>query len=124
MTVPAHRKIVLVDDDDSLRRALVRTVRLAGYAVESFSTADELAHSGVPCNESCLILDINLPGTSGVEFRRALSAAGHEPPTIFITALDREDAATALAPLAPVTVLFKPFRNDELLAAIDRVRSK
>lgn len=109
---------MLVDDDDSLRRALARTIRLAGYAVESFRTADELAESEALRTDACLVLDINLPGTSGVDFCRSLAAAGKKLPTIFITALDRDDAQAAVAPLAPVTVLYKPFPNDELLAAI------
>ncbi len=111
---------MLVDDDDSLRRALARTIRLAGYAVESFRTADELAQSDALSTGACLVLDISLPGTSGADFCRALVAAGRGLPTIFITALDRDDAEAAVAPLAPVTVLYKPFPNDTLLAAIDR----
>lgn len=112
---------MLVDDDDSLRRALARTMRLAGYAVESFRTADELAESDALRTDACLVLDINLPGTSGVDFCRSLAAAGKTLPTIFITALDRDDAQAAVAPLAPVTVLYKPFPNEELLAAIGGV---
>lgn len=118
MTGPSHGRIVLVDDDESLRRALARTMRVAGYAVESYGTADELVRAGVACAGACLVLDISLPGTSGADFRRSLSAAGEEPPTIFITALDRIDAEAALGKLAPFAVLYKPFRNDELLAAI------
>lgn len=122
MTAPSHGRIVLVDDDESLRRALARTMRVAGYAVESYGTADELVQAGVGCAGACLVLDISLPGTSGADFRRALSAAGQEPPTVFITALDRIDAQAALGKLAPFTVLYKPFRNEELLAAIQGAR--
>jgi len=107
-----------VDDDESLRRALARTMRVAGYDVESYGTADELVQAGTGCANACLVLDISLPGTSGADFRRALSASGEEPPTIFITALDRIDAEAALGTLAACPVLYKPFRNDELLAAI------
>lgn len=118
MTLPPHRRIVLVDDDDSLRRALARTMRLAGYAVESFRTADELATSDALDTDACLVLDINLPGTSGLDFYRALGAAGRRLPVIFITALDRSDAEDAVGPLAPDALLYKPFRNEELLAAV------
>lgn len=118
MTHPAHRRIVLVDDDDSLRRALARTIRLAGYAVETFRTADELAQSEALRTSACLVLDISLPGTSGPDFCRTLVAAGRTLPVIFITALDRDDAERAVAPLAPVKLLYKPFSNEELLAAI------
>jgi FixJ family two-component response regulator len=115
---PACRRIVLVDDDDSLRRALARTIRLAGYAVEAFACAEDCARASGCLDDACLVLDINLPGTGGVDFRKALTAAGHNPPTIFITALDREDAALSLASLPPATVLHKPFANETLLRAI------
>lgn len=120
MTTLPGRRILLVDDDASLRRALARALRLAGYTVESFGTADELTRSGVDCAAACLVLDINLPGTSGVDFRLALAAAGQKPPTIFITALDREDADAALAGVEAPVVLFKPFGNAEFLAAVGR----
>lgn len=114
------RRIVLIDDDDSLRRALGRTIRLAGYDVQAFRSADDFTRFGGCHAGDCLVLDINLPGTSGIEFRRALAAAGSNPPTIFITALDREDTEPALAGLAPVAVLRKPFTNEDLLGAIGR----
>jgi len=114
-------RVLLVDDDDSLRRALARTLRLAGYDVDAYRSADELTQANACCADACLVLDVNLPGTSGIDFRRALEASGMHLPTIFITALDREDSA-ALASLAPVAVLHKPFRNEELLSAIDRAR--
>ena len=113
-------KIVLVDDDDSLRRALARTIRLAGWDVDAYRTADELAAAGDFFESVCLVLDVNLPGTGGIDFRQGLDARGQHPPTIFITALDRVDTEAALSLLAPVAVLYKPFRNEELLNAIER----
>jgi FixJ family two-component response regulator len=116
----SRRRIVVVDDDDSLRRALARTIRLAGYDVEPFANVDELVHFGTCWTGACLVLDVNLPGVSGLDYRRSLAAAGENPPTIFITALDRDAAHAALEALAPSAILYKPFANHELLAAIDR----
>lgn len=116
-------RVVLVDDDDSLRRALARTIRLAGYEVETYRTADDCARAGGFGALTCLVLDVNLPGTSGIAFRGALAASGQDPPTIFITALDRDDRSVDFDALGPVEVLHKPFRNDELLAAIGRACS-
>jgi FixJ family two-component response regulator len=113
-------KIVLVDDDDSLRRALARTIRLAGYDVAAYRTADDFSQAHECLAHTCLVLDVNLPGTSGVELRRSIAEAGQSAPTIFITALDREDAGHALAALDPVAVLHKPFANEELMGAIAR----
>jgi FixJ family two-component response regulator len=111
-------KIVLVDDDDSLRRALARTLRLAGYDVQAFRSAEETMSARPSWSSACLVLDVDLPGMDGIAYRRALAVAGVDPPTVFITALDRDDAKERLRDAA--VILHKPFRNDELLVAIDR----
>ena len=115
--------MVLVDDDDSLRRALVRTIRLAGFKVHGYHSVEALLAAGVPESSACLVLDIDLPGASGIAFKRMLSDSGSDLPTIFITALAREEVSEPLAALAPVAVLYKPFRNEELIEAIGRCRS-
>ena len=112
-----------MDDDDSLRRALVRAIRLAGLKVHAYGSAEALLAAGVPQGNACLVLDVDLPGASGIACKQMLRAAGGDLPTIFITALEREEVSESLAALAPVAVLYKPFRNEELLAAIDRCRS-
>lgn len=119
MGSPCH--VVLVDDDDSLRRALARTIRLAGYDVRAFASVDALLESDASLDGACLVLDVNLPGINGIEFRRSLDVSGGHPPTIFITALEREQTDAELASFAPVAILHKPFGNDELLHALDRV---
>ena len=113
-------RVLLVDDDDSLRRALVRSVRLAGYSVDGYASAEALIAAGVPERDACLVLDVNMPGISGIAFKRALVEGGRDLPTIFITALEPRDVSGALAALAPVAVLYKPFTHDDLLAAIGR----
>jgi FixJ family two-component response regulator len=120
MTVESRWNIVLVDDDDSLRRALTRMLRLAGHEVQAFRNAEESMAAAPSWAHTCLVLDVDLPGIDGVAYRRALSAAGCEPPTIFITALDGDEMSERLREAA--VVLHKPFRNDELLLAIDRLR--
>ena len=112
-----------MDDDDSLRRALARAIRLAGYKVRGYGSAEELLAAGVPKRNACLVLDVGLPGASGIACKQMLSAKGNDLPTVFITALEREEVGRALAPLAPVAVLYKPFRNEELIEAIGRCRS-
>jgi FixJ family two-component response regulator len=112
--------VLLVDDDDSLRRALVRTIRHAGFDVAGYASVEALLAAGVPERDACLVLDVNMPGISGIGFKRALVEAGRDLPTIFITALEPEDVSAPLAALAPVAVLFKPFKNEDLLAALGR----
>jgi FixJ family two-component response regulator len=112
--------VLLVDDDDSLRRALVRTIRLAGYSVDGYASAEALIAAGVPERDACLVLDVNMPGISGIAFKRALVEAGRDLPTIFITALEPRDVSDPVAALAPVAVLYKPFTHGELIGAIGR----
>jgi len=108
----------LVDDDDSLRRALVRALRIAGYDVDAFRNAEDVAAANPSWTQACLVLDVDLPGMDGVTFRHSLAAAGSDVPTVFITAFDRYEMNRRLC--GSSTVLHKPFRNDDLLRAIDR----
>ena len=112
--------MVLVDDDDSLRGALVRMIRMAGFDVQDFCSVEALLASGLPEHDACLVLDVDLPGMSGIEFRQSLAAAGHELPTIFITALEPAEVSEPLAAFSPVAVLYKPFSKEDLLQAIGR----
>jgi len=112
--------VLLVDDDHSLRRALVRTLRLEGFDVTGYPSVEALLAAGVPERDACLVLDVNMPGIGGIAFKRTLVDADRDLPTVFITALEPEDVSGPLAAFAPVAVLFKPFKNEDLLAAIGR----
>jgi FixJ family two-component response regulator len=112
--------VLLVDDDESLRRALARTIRLAGFEVDAFGSVEALLSKGVPDRDACLVLDVDMPGVGGIEFKRALTEAGRDVPTIFITALEPGEVGKPLAAFAPVAVLYKPFDKKDLLEAIGR----
>jgi FixJ family two-component response regulator len=114
--------VLLVDDDNSLRKALTRTIRVAGFEVRGYDSVEALLEAGVPTQCACLVLDVDLPGRGGLAFKRMLRDTGRDLPTIFITALEREQVSEPLAALDPVAVLYKPFSNADLLAAIDRCR--
>ena len=113
-------RVLLVDDDDSVRRALTRAIRQAGFEVQPFRSAEALLAHGVPERGACLVLDVNMPGIDGIACKRALAAGARDLPTIFITALEPEKVGASLAALSPVAVLYKPFNNDDLLDAIER----
>jgi FixJ family two-component response regulator len=113
-------RVLLVDDDDSVRRALARVIRRAGFGVQAFESAEALLARGLPEGNACLVLDVNMPGVGGVALKRALVAAGRDLPTIFITALEPKKVGESLAALAPVAVLYKPFDDRDLVAAIER----
>lgn len=119
-TKPTRSRVLLVDGDDSLRRALVRVLRLAGFDTESFASVEALLASGAADQEACLLLDVDMPGVGGIEFKQALIESGVDRPTVFMTASGREGLEAQLARLDPVAVLHKPFNKEELLEALGR----
>jgi FixJ family two-component response regulator len=112
--------VLLVDDDASMRRALARTIGLAGFEVEAFASAETLLARGILPSDACLVLDIDLPGIDGIECKRTLDAMGRHLPTVFVTALTPADLRESLAKLGSSAVLYKPFDKNDLLAAIGR----
>jgi two-component system response regulator AtoC len=111
--------ISIVDDDDSIRKATKRLIESVGLRVEDFASAEEFLSSGRPKDSSCLILDIRLPGVSGLELQNELVTAALEVPIIFITAHgDSETRARALEAGA-ADFLQKPFTENALFKAIN-----
>lgn len=113
--------ISIVDDDFSVRRALRRLVRSAGYLVETFASAREFLNSTPSARPACLVLDIYLEGMSGFELQEQLAANRVAIPIIFMTAHD--DAATRerIGRSGAAGYLGKPFDGQALLDAIRRV---
>jgi FixJ family two-component response regulator len=112
--------IAVVDDDISVRKSLDRLIRSAGLEVRVFETAEEFLNSPQPCKPDCLILDVQLPGMSGIELFRHLGLHNHNVPVIFITAhKSDEDAMSESASDWTVAYLIKPFGGDELLDAVN-----
>ena len=115
--------ISIVDDDTSVRESLQSLIRSVGFAAEVFASAEEFLNSDHPRNTDCLILDIRMPGMSGLELQHQLVASGGEIPVIFITAHgDQETRSQALKDGA-VEYLLKPFSEERLLNAIDMALS-
>src|SRR4030095_11263024 len=99
MSSPEGRCVVVVDDDASMSQALERILRLGGYAPITFPSAEALLKAGDVQKAACLVLDVHLPGLSGVELYKRLASMGAHPPVIFMTAYDepgtRGDAESA-----------------------------
>ena len=114
--------ISIVDDDLSVRRALSRLVRLAGYAVESFASAPEFLASAPRGRTACLVLDIQLDsgGMSGFDLRDRLVADGVTIPTIFITAHGDARTLERVKQSGVAGFLSKPFGDQALLDLIRR----
>lgn len=111
--------VEVVDDDISVRESLQSLIRSVGLEVKVFASADEFLHAAHPRKAVCLILDVRLPGMSGVELHRHLMADSYRVPVIFITAHGSDDRARSEARSDwTVAYLIKPFSDDELLDAV------
>ena len=112
--------VSVVDDDISIRRSLDRLIRSFGLDVELSASAEEFLTSAHPRKADCLVLDVRLPGMSGIELHRHLMADGCEVPVIFVTAHASDDRARAdAASDYTVAYLTKPFGEEEFLDAVD-----
>jgi FixJ family two-component response regulator len=110
--------VFVVDDDASVRDAVRTLLRSVGLHAESFASAEELLNAERPEAPSCLVLDVRLPGVSGLDFQDQLASAGVQIPIIFITA--HSDIPTNLRALkaGAVEFLAKPFQTQELLTSV------
>jgi FixJ family two-component response regulator len=110
--------VCIVDDDMSVRRGLERLLRSAGYRVLSFGSAREFLDRRDPASLSCLVLDIRMPGQSGLDLHESLVATGQEVPVVFITGNGDIPMAVRAMKAGAVDFLAKPFDDQELLDAV------
>ena len=116
--------MIVVDDDASIRRALRTQLQIAGFNVLVFQSAEELLVSEFPAADACLLLDVRMPGMSGIELCRNLAASGRHLPTILMSGLDDEQSRQKMREAKPVASLFKPFDESSLIRAIRRALPK
>src|SRR5262245_2019241 len=112
--------ISIVDDDASVREATQVLVRSLGYSATTFASADDFLHSERVHDTSCLIVDVQMPGLSGVELQSLLLARGHRTPIIFITAFPEERIRASALKAGAVAFLIKPFDEERLINYLDK----
>jgi FixJ family two-component response regulator len=112
--------VAIVDDDDSVRGTLKELLRAAGFASQTFESAEDFLGSGRQQDTACLITDIRMPGMSGLELQARLNSERCKIPTIFITAHGDEEMRFQALRAGAVEFLPKPF-DDEIL--IESVRA-
>jgi FixJ family two-component response regulator len=110
--------IAIVDDDEPLREALGSVLKAAGFLIDTFPSAEEFLASPRRQEIACLILDVRLPGMSGIELQRRLSEAGCTIPIIFVTAHGDASLRDMLLKSGAAGFLNKPVRSDTLLREI------
>ena len=118
--MPGVPLISIVDDDDFLRNSLDNLIRSVGFRVQGFSSAEAFLNSDQVRDTACLIiLDVRMPGMSGLELQRRIVAANWRIPIIFITSYADGDARAKALEAGAVDYLYKPFREEDLINAID-----
>jgi FixJ family two-component response regulator len=110
--------VYVVDDDSSVREAIKSLIRSVGLRVETFGTAQEFLKSARPDAPGCVVLDVRLPGLSGLDLQRELAANGINLPVIFITGHGDIPMSVRAMKAGALEFLTKPFRDQDLLDAI------
>jgi FixJ family two-component response regulator len=110
--------VFVVDDDPSMRATLTDVMRSVGLQVQTFASAREFMGSKLPDAPACLVLDVRLPGQSGLEFQRTLAESGMDLPVVFITGHGDVPMSVRAMKAGAVDFLIKPFRDQDLLDAV------
>jgi FixJ family two-component response regulator len=109
----------VVDDDEMLRESLPDLLREFGFSARAFSSGQEFLSSNYVDETRCLILDVAMPGMSGLEVQEELKRRGRAIPIIFITGQKDEDIRKQALKQGAVNVLYKPFSDSALLEAVN-----
>lgn len=113
--------IAIVDDDDSFREALERFLRTCAFRVRSFASGEAFLQSSELRFVSCLLLDLAMPGMSGLEVKHELGARGLGIPTVFVTAHADDEVEQHLMAAGAIAILPKPVDQQLLLRLVQRV---
>lgn len=113
-----HPVVAVVDDDESVRESLPDLIREFGFAAHAFSSAEQFLASDIVSQTKCLVLDIAMPGMSGLDLQRQLKGRERAIPVIFITAQKEEALRTRAFEQGAAGFLPKPFSDTSLLEAL------
>jgi FixJ family two-component response regulator len=116
--VSENTVITIVDDDESMREALKSLMRSVGFRAETFASGEEFLNSNRLRDTACLILDLQMPGISGLELQNRLAALQNRVPVVFITAHGNEEDRKRALQAGAVDFLRKPFSEEALLDAV------
>jgi FixJ family two-component response regulator len=116
--------IAIIDDDASVRKGLARLVKAAGYDAETFASATEYLARPRPEEPCCLLLDVRMPGLSGLELQETLALTGHRLSIVFLSGHADVPGSVKAMKSGAVDFLTKPVDDRELLGAIERAAVK
>jgi FixJ family two-component response regulator len=110
--------IIVVDDEEAMREALAGLLRTVGLSVATYGSIAEMQADRHAPTPSCLVLDVRLPGVSGLDFQSVLAQGGHAPPIIFMTGYGDIPMTVRAMKAGALDFLTKPFRDQDLLDAV------
>jgi len=116
-TVPL---VFIVDDDPSVRKSLVRLIKSAGYKVEAFASAEDFLSREPSIGPCCVVLDVRMPGVTGLDLQKTLKSALHGIPIVFITGHGDVSMSVSAMKAGAIDFLTKPFEGKDLLSAVQR----
>ena len=115
----AKPSVLIIDDDDEFRDSVARLLRTVGLNSQQFSSVADFFKAVLPDSPTCLVLDVRLPGLSGLELQRELAAANKQIPIVFITAHGDIPMSVQAMKGGAIEFLEKPFRDQDLIDAIE-----
>jgi FixJ family two-component response regulator len=115
----ANPSVLVIDDDPEFRDSVARLLRTVGLHARQFSSVPDFLRADPPNGPTCLVLDVRMPGRSGLELQRELAAANRQVPIIFITAHADVPMTVQAMKGGAIEFLTKPFRDQDLLDAIE-----
>jgi FixJ family two-component response regulator len=124
MTSSDQPTVLIIDDDSRMREAMQRLLKTVGLHSESFATPQDFLRHKLPDGPSCLVLDVRLPGMSGLDVQSKLNEAGVQIPIIFITGHGDIPMTVKAMKSGAVEFLTKPFRDQDLIDAIQQALKK
>jgi RNA polymerase sigma factor (sigma-70 family) len=116
--------VFVVDDDPSVRKSLTRLIESAGYTVEAFASARDFLKAATAAGPCCLVLDVRMPGMTGLDLQRTLAQAVHRIPIVFVTGQGDIPMTVTAMKAGAVDFLTKPFAARDLLDAVQRAVDK
>jgi len=114
------RLVSIVDDDESLRRSVKNLLTSVGFQVETFASAEAFLQSAHRADTRCVVLDLRMPGMSGLDLLVHLAATGSPIPVVILTAHNDDEARRRTMQAGAVAFLGKPFHGEALLGAVRR----
>jgi len=114
----ADSRVVIIDDDAEFRDSVARLLRSVGLNIQQFSSVSDFLKADLPEGPTCLVLDVRMPGGSGLDLQRDLAAANRQLPIVFITAHGDIPMTVQAMKGGAIEFLTKPFREQDLLDAV------